>query len=132
MSASNEMDRGPQDDRHPPSVEETGHGSETEHGVAPDPNVSEAPSSSLLRDDDAEGFRSRWSDIQAGFVDEPRKSVEAADRLVVEVMERVADGFAQERSGLEQHWERGEDVSTEDLRVALQRYRSFFERLLAA
>lgn len=75
-------------------------------------------------------FRSRWSDVQAGFVDEPRRTVEAADKLVGSVMQRLAEGFANERSGLEKQWDRGDQVSTEDLRVALQRYRSFFERLL--
>jgi hypothetical protein len=75
-------------------------------------------------------FRSQWSKIQTGFVDEPRRTVEDADKLVAAVMRRLAEGFANERSGLEKQWDRGDDVSTEDLRVALQRYRSFFDRLL--
>jgi hypothetical protein len=75
-------------------------------------------------------FRSQWSKIQTGFVDEPRRTVEDADKLVAAVMQRLAEGFANERSGLEKQWDRGDDVSTEDLRVALQRYRSFFDRLL--
>jgi hypothetical protein len=75
-------------------------------------------------------FRSRWSNVQTGFVDEPRRTVEDADKLVASVMQRLAEGFANERSGLEKQWDRGDDVSTEDLRVALQRYRSFFDRLL--
>jgi hypothetical protein len=75
-------------------------------------------------------FRSRWSNVQTGFVDEPRRTVEDADKLVASVMERLAEGFANERSGLEKQWDQGADVSTEDLRVALQRYRSFFDRLL--
>jgi hypothetical protein len=87
---------------------------------------------SLLPDDAAKGFGERWEEIQTSFVDEPRTSVEAADQLVAEVMQRLAESFARERSDLEQQWDRGEDVSTEDLRVALQRYRSFFQRLLAA
>ena len=76
-------------------------------------------------------LRDRWTDVQAGFVDEPRSSVEAADRLVAEVMQRLADSFATEREALEQQWSRGDDASTEDLRVALRRYRSFFDRLLS-
>ena len=60
------------------------------------------------------------------------ETVEQADELVAQVMKRVAEGFATERERLEQQWGRGEDVSTEDLRVTLQRYRGFFERLLAA
>lgn len=76
-------------------------------------------------------FRSRWSNVQTGFVvDEPRRTVEEADKLVASVMQRLAEGFASERSGLEKQWDQGDDVSTEDLRVALQRYRSFFDRLL--
>ena len=75
-------------------------------------------------------FRSQWSKVQTGFVDEPRRTVEDADKLVAAVMQRLAEGFANERVGLEKQWDRGNNVSTEDLRVALQRYRSFFDRLL--
>ena len=75
-------------------------------------------------------FRSRWSNVQTGFVDEPRRTVEDADKLVAAVMQRLAEGFANERSGLEKQWDHGDHVSTEDLRVALQHYRSFFDRLL--
>jgi hypothetical protein len=86
----------------------------------------------LLPRDENERFQGRWETIQTGFVDEPRQTVEQADELVAEVMKRLAEGFADERSRLEQQWGRGEDVSTEDLRIALQRYRAFFQRLLAA
>jgi hypothetical protein len=75
-------------------------------------------------------FRSQWNKLQTGFVDEPRRTVEDADKLVASVMQRLADGFAHERSGLEKQWDRGDNVPTEDLRVALQRYHSFFDRLL--
>ena len=87
---------------------------------------------SLFRDKDAADLRSRWTDIQGGFVDEPRKAVERADSLVADVMKRLAEGFTSERAGLEKQWDRGDNVTTEELRVALQRYRSFFDRLLAA
>ena len=80
---------------------------------------------------DGEGFQSRWEEIQVRFVDEPRGAVEDADALVATVMQRLAEGFAQERERLEAQWGRGEDISTEDLRIALQRYRSFFQRLLS-
>jgi hypothetical protein len=76
-------------------------------------------------------LRSDWDTIQAGFVDEPRKAVEEADELVATTMKRLAEMFAEERENLEQQWDRGDQVSTEDLRVALRRYRSFFDRLLA-
>jgi len=84
----------------------------------------------LFSESEMADFRSQWSKVQTGFVDEPRRTVEEADKLVASVMQRLAEGFANERSGLEKQWDRGDDVSTEDLRVALQRYRSFFDRLL--
>jgi hypothetical protein len=80
---------------------------------------------------DADGYRSRWTDIQTGFVDDPRHAVEEADGLVAEVMKRLAEVFADERGTLEQQWSRGDSVDTESLRVALRRYRSFFDRLLS-
>jgi hypothetical protein len=76
-------------------------------------------------------FNTRWTDIQTGFVDEPRRAVQQADALVQDVIKRIADSFGNERTQLEQQWDRGDQVSTEDLRVALQRYRSFFSRLLS-
>jgi hypothetical protein len=86
----------------------------------------------LLPADESEGFTNRWRDVQTGFVDEPRTSVAQADALVAELMQRLAAGFSEERQRLEAQWDRGDDVSTEDLRVALTRYRSFFDRLLSA
>lgn len=77
------------------------------------------------------GYRTRWDGIQTGFVDEPRKAVEEADALVAQVIKRLTEVFANERTTLEHQWGRGEQVSTEDLRQALRKYRSFFERLLA-
>jgi hypothetical protein len=76
-------------------------------------------------------FRRRWTDIQAAFVDEPRRAVEQADALVADIVKRVTDGFASARGTLERQWDRGDNVTTEDLRLTLQRYRSFFDRLLA-
>jgi hypothetical protein len=85
----------------------------------------------LLAARDAEGFRARWTDVQTAFVDSPRQSVEQADALVAEVMQHLAKTFADERSELERQWDRGDDIATDELRTAFQRYRSFFERLLA-
>jgi hypothetical protein len=85
----------------------------------------------LLSGADSEGFRARWTDVQTGFVDAPRQAVERADGLVAELMQHLAKTFADERSQLESQWDRGDDVPTDDLRTAFQRYRSFFERLLA-
>ena len=85
----------------------------------------------LLPSDEAGSLRHHWEGIQTGFVDEPRRAVEDADSLVAQTMKRVAEMFAEERAQLERQWSQGQDVSTEDLRVALKRYRSFFDRLLA-
>jgi len=84
----------------------------------------------LFPENESRDFHKRWTDIQTAFVDEPRQAVERADELVAEVIKRLADSFARERSQLEGQWGRGDNVSTEDLRVALQRYRAFFDRLL--
>jgi hypothetical protein len=85
----------------------------------------------LLPPDRAEQYRSRWEEIQTGFVDEPRESVEEADRLVADLMQSLAARFSEARELLESQWDGGADVSTEELRVALTRYRSFFDRLLS-
>jgi hypothetical protein len=85
----------------------------------------------LFPDTELGDFRHRWQNVQAGFVDDPRTAVRQADELVASVMKRLADVFADERSRLEHDWDKGGDVSTEDLRQALQRYRSFFDRLLS-
>lgn len=97
-----------------------------------DPGSGSATNQPLLSADDGEGFKDRWEQIQVRFVDEPQASVKEADALVTELMQRLADRFAQERGRLESQWERGEEASTEDLRTALQQYRSFFRRLLVA
>ena len=85
----------------------------------------------LFSSEEAGKLRGQWDSIQVGFVDEPRRSIEAADSLVSAAMKRLAEQFSEERSRLEGQWNRGGDVSTEDLRLALRRYRSFFGRLLA-
>jgi hypothetical protein len=85
----------------------------------------------LFPNNELESLRNRWSEVQTAFVDEPRSAVEKADGLVAAAMKRLAEVFAEERSKLEHQWDRGDNVSTEDLRIALQRYRSFFQRLLS-
>jgi hypothetical protein len=85
----------------------------------------------LFHPEEGNGFRTRWDAIQTGFVDEPRAAVEQANALVGEMMKRLTDLFAGERARLEDQWSKGGNASTEDLRVALKRYRSFFERLLS-
>ena len=85
----------------------------------------------LFAGDESRNLRSRWESLQVGFVDEPRRAVEQADQLVIEAINSLSQGFSTQRQRLEQHWHREQDVSTEELRLALQRYRSFFERLLS-
>lgn len=92
---------------------------------------SNAEATPLFPGNELQDLRTNWDRIQTGFVDEPRTAVEQADSLVASTMKRLAEVFAGERSKLEQQWDRGDNVSTEDLRLALQRYRSFFHRLLA-
>jgi hypothetical protein len=90
------------------------------------------PRASLLEDGELQSMTMRWKDIQAEFVDEPTVAVQEADALVAELMQRLAAMFASERAELETRWAGTNQVSTEDLRQGLRRYRSFFERLLAA
>ncbi|MBP2453456.1 hypothetical protein [Mycolicibacterium lutetiense] len=84
----------------------------------------------LFADEHRSGLHSRWNDVQAAFVDDPRACVQKADNLVAEVVEELTASFADTRSRLEEQWSRGQAASTEDLRVALTRYRDFFQRLL--
>ena len=86
----------------------------------------------LLAPEQSEELRTRWDRIQAGFVDQPQNAVEEADSLVTDLVQRITGRFSSERQRLEDQWAKGDDVSTEDLRVALTRYRSFFDRLLSA
>ena len=100
--------------------------------IEPTDTTDDRAGTGLLEERDGDTFRTRWEEIQVRFVDEPRESVERADQLVGELMERLTGMFDEERRTLESRWDSGDDVSTEDLRMALQRYRSFFGRLLAA
>ena len=110
--------------------------SERMPGYAPESGVTgvmtqgDTKATPLFPSNELQDLRKNWDRIQTNFVDEPRKAVEQADGLVASTMKRLADVFAQERAKLEGQWSRGDNVSTEDLRVALQRYRSFFHRLL--
>lgn len=85
----------------------------------------------LFPENEMTDLRSRWDKAQGLFVDEPRKAVEEADALVAAAVKRIAELFAEERANLEKQWDRGDEVSTEDLRQALRRYRGFFDRLLS-
>lgn len=94
--------------------------------------VGESPTeAALFADDELAGLRARWDSVQAAFVDDPKECVHKADGLVSDLVDQLTTSFAEARSRLEEHWARGEQASTEDLRLALKRYRDFFERLLA-
>jgi hypothetical protein len=103
----------------------------SERGVTEVGRAENSGAAPLFPNNELENLRTRWKEIQTNFVDEPRKAVEQADSLVASAMKRLAEVFADERSNLEKQWDRGDNVSTEDLRVAFQRYRSFFDRLLS-
>ncbi|HYK50029.1 MAG TPA: hypothetical protein VEU94_09910 [Terriglobales bacterium] len=90
-----------------------------------------ADATPLFPEDQLRDLQSKWNNIQTGFVDEPRTAVQDADALVASTMQQLAEAFSRERSKLEQQWGRGDSVSTEDLRVSFQRYRSFFRRMLS-
>lgn len=94
------------------------------------PGVVDHPAE-LFPNDELVGYRTQWEAIQTGFVDEPRAAVAQADALVSQLVTRLSDVFTRERATLEGQWTKGDNVSTEDLRVALTRYRSFFNRLLS-
>ena len=85
----------------------------------------------LFDQNETTDLRNRWQNIQTSFVDEPQSTVKQADELVASTIKRLAEIFANERTRLEKEWSQGDQVSTEDLRQALRRYRSFFDRLLS-
>jgi hypothetical protein len=108
----------------PDSVGET-------HEAKPSAAHERSSDETLFAGDDLAELRARWAGVQAAFVDDPKDCVQKADVLVSDLVEQLTTGFTQARSRLEEQWSRGEDASTEDLRLALMHYREFFERLLA-
>jgi hypothetical protein len=94
-------------------------------------DVDENQLASLFDSNAAEKFRTRWLGIQSKFVDDPRDSVKQADELVADVIQSITTNFAERRGAMEKVWNGGGNTSTEDLRLTLQHYRSFFERLLS-
>ncbi len=115
----------------PESVEQSAVSTDTAPHAQQPTHATGSGDRMLFADAELSQLRSRWTEVQAQFVDDPRDCVQKADGLVADVVDRLTSGFAQARSGLEEQWSRGEEASTEDLRIALQRYRDFFERLLA-
>ena len=119
-----------EEDTRPGTADLVREAEEVEAG--PDETQADAEREPLFEAADRDRFGESWTSIQAAFVDDPRDAVKEADTLVAELMQRLAETFSAERSRLESQWDNDEDVSTEDLRIALQRYRSFFDRLLSA
>jgi hypothetical protein len=117
----------------PPTVDDESsmtHGDQSQTGnVPPTAGVEPSADEVLFANDHLSGLRSHWDDVQAAFVDDPTKCVQKADALVAEVVEQLTAGFSEARSRLGAQWARGEDASMEDLRLALRRYREFFQRL---
>jgi hypothetical protein len=110
-----------------PESDPVGETHEAEPSATHEPSADET----LFAGDDLAELRARWAGVQAAFVDDPKDCVQKADVLVSDLVEQLTTGFTQARSRLEEQWSRGEDASTEDLRLALMHYREFFERLLA-
>jgi hypothetical protein len=131
-------DAGDRDDQPPPQQPETDSAateradksSSARPPVVGD-DAADSSGETLFSAENGEKLRAQWDAAQTAFVDDPRAAVERADHLVVETIQILSTSFTQERSRLEEQWARGESVSTEDLRVALQLYRTFFERLLS-
>ncbi len=94
-------------------------------------NAGDNQLASLFDPNAAEKFRTRWLAIQSKFVDDPRDAVKQADELVADVIQDITNSFADRRGAMEKVWNGGGNTSTEDLRLTLQHYRSFFERLLS-
>jgi hypothetical protein len=130
-------DRGDRTDRIAPDAERVQVPSTARDGADAAANAgsradaADGSAGALFPDDELHNFRARWDQAQTSFVDEPRRAVEQADSLVANVVQRIAEQFSNERARMEEQWSKGDNVSTEDLRQALRRYRSFFDRLLS-
>jgi hypothetical protein len=114
-----------------PSLDQTADQTQVPTPTPQHAKTEESAERSLFAENALSGFRSRWDDVQSSFVDDPKDCVHKADGLVSEVVEQLTNGFSEARSRLEAQWARGEEASTEDLRLALKRYRDFFQRLLS-
>jgi hypothetical protein len=133
MSDTTDTDRqAVEEESRPGTADLVREADEVENARATDATDDGSAREPLFETADRDRFGDRWTTIQAAFVDDPRDAVKEADALVAELMQRLAETFSTERSRLESQWDNDEDVSTEDLRIALQRYRSFFDRLLSA
>ena len=122
---ANEERLGPNVPREPDRADEVQRLSEAPPARPPAGGEALFPGADITR------LRNQWTEIQSGFVDEPKSAVKRADGLVGEVLKSLSDTFARERGKLESQWDHDGDVTTEDFRVAFRRYRAFFDRLLS-
>lgn len=118
-------------DEHQRMGEERMREQRTGESMSMDGSARAEPLAALFQGQHAEEFRRRWDAIQIGFVDDPRAAVRNADELVAHVLRTLAESFSEQRSQIEAGLGQGEQANTEAMRVALQRYRSFFQRLLS-
>jgi len=119
-------------DSAPVAVDETARPADTTAaGQAAPRETGDSPADLLFDEADTDRFRARWREVQSGFVDDPKNAVQDADLLVAELMQELASAFSQRKRVLEDQWREGTDAETEDLRLALRGYRSFFDQLLA-
>ncbi|WP_268891311.1 hypothetical protein [Actinokineospora pegani] len=116
--------------RHTPNTDEIPAQQESRQAGRPAATDADEPGLELFGTERVEGFRTEWSRVQAAFVDDPKAAVTGADQLVAEVMHDLARTFAEHKKGLEGQWQGSGEAQTEDLRLALRRYRSFFNQLL--
>jgi hypothetical protein len=112
-------------------VREPEHAADAAEAEPPRVDHESSTAETLFAGDDIADLRARWAGVQAAFVDNPKECVQKADHLVSDVVEQLTAGFARARSRLEEQWSRGQEASTEDLRMALMHYREFFDRLLS-
>lgn len=131
MNERQETAPAPQDTATAPAAEQQRVPVERGDVRAADTDTTDTSDVELMPRDRLDDFRTRWQQVQVEFVDQPRQAVQQAHDLVDEVVEQLTTSFSDQRNGLEGTWTRGENVSTEDLRLALQRYRTFFNRLLS-
>ncbi|MGW3042018.1 hypothetical protein ACWC9T_18725 [Kitasatospora sp. NPDC001159] len=132
-AGTREEEAGPAENGEPEgreTADEGGTPGERETAEQPSESTRDAGEEPLFAPEDEHEFRSRWQEVQSQFVDDPQEAVRSADALVADLMRRLAASFSDHKRGLEQQWNRGGEVQTEDLRLALQQYRSFFNRLL--
>lgn len=126
-----EANRAAQADTPAPAAPAPARAAEAPASSAAEAPASSAPDPALFDSDTSKGYQDRWLVIQTEFVDSPKDAVQKAEQLVGEVMTELTESFSRQRRNLEGGWSKNDDASTEDLRQAIRRYRSFFNRLLA-